>query len=280
MTRVFTLISAFLIAVLFSLQVWAGEARLYMLTTPIEQTTELTRGIKAAALAFDVLVVTTKATIAYHVAGRYPAGMVVLNGMLTEVGTFTAETRGLMAAQSLHNRKKELQEIANGDGVEQIRVFTVGDFNNRGITSATLHSTSIVFAETNGEMPADHRGSEWVPVENPDHAKIRLTLRINGQEKGEPIDIPLEDLFNGTPAVDRPSERRKSRTQIARAGDRRRARNRRRRVSHRQRRRGQQVRRQDLGYDAHAPGGELGEGNIFGCARSGQKARDSQCFGF
>jgi hypothetical protein len=145
-----------------------------------------------------VLVVTTKATIAYHVAGRYPAGMVVLNGMLTEVGTFTAETRGLMAAQSLHNRKKELQEIANGDGVEQIRVFTVGDFNNRGITSATLHSTSIVFAETNGEMPADHRGSEWVPVENPDHAKIRLTLRINGQEKGEPIDIPLEDLFNGT----------------------------------------------------------------------------------
>jgi hypothetical protein len=53
-------------------------------------------------------------------------------------------------------------------------------------------------------MPADHRGGEWVPVENPDHAKIRLTLKVNGEIKGEPIDIPLGDLFEGThldPAV-------------------------------------------------------------------------------
>jgi hypothetical protein len=174
--------------------------QVYMLSTPIEQTTELPKALAGAWLVSDFGFAVFDAYIGYHLTGiPYTMLLTALNSLNLEVLTLYPKQRGLLMLLAEWKRRKDMQEIANVDGVRRIRVFSAGRAERKDPISATLRSKSIVFIETDKTPPGDFISNGWIPVHDLAETKIDLRLRINDEPVGSPIEIPLRSLFSGEP---------------------------------------------------------------------------------
>lgn len=177
----------------------SAYAETYILSRPIEQATRLKLSWVAASSAYNLGVLDIpKVVVAYHTTGSVKAAAAVgALSLLYEAG-FGAPVapRGHLKLFAEWKRRKNIQQIANIPGVNQIRLISAGKLENHSYLTATLHTKSIAFIETDGPLSPDRPDfKDWQKVDDLDSSKLVLRLKKNGEETATPIEIPFKELF-------------------------------------------------------------------------------------
>ncbi len=185
-----------ILAVLFQ-QICPARADTYILRQPIQQTTELTRKWALTSLGVDLTISAAKAGTIYYLTGStQAAGTVAINDAIFEIPMMAASPRAQLNAWAAWKRREHVKKIANIPGVEKIRVITAGRVENHSYLTATLHSQSVVFIETQGALPSELGTLEdWRKLDDLESSRLHLQLKIADQPAGSPIEVSLSDLF-------------------------------------------------------------------------------------
>jgi hypothetical protein len=179
---------------------WGDEEKhLYMLSHPIEQTTHLDKRLAYGIFGFDVIWSAGKGFTYYHLS-HSPAAFSVIAWDLSvsQLPIYEVKARAALETLAWWHRRRDLVDIAQVKGVNDIRIVTVArPAKDSKIFEKSLDSTSTVFVETTKPLEEkDHKGNEWVEIHPDDNAKWKFRLMIDGEAVRE-LELPLQDIFDG-----------------------------------------------------------------------------------
>jgi hypothetical protein len=187
--------------IFFLASTWAAdeEKHLYMLSKPIEQSTILDKRLAYGIFGFDVIWSMGKGFLYTHLShNRAAMSVIAWDLAVSQVPIYEVKSRLALETIAQWHRRKDLRDIAQVQGVNDIRIVTVAQPSKESkFFEKSLDSTSTVFVETSKPLQEQFKGQDWVELHPDDDPKWRFRLKIGGETIGQ-YDVPLEDVFNGT----------------------------------------------------------------------------------
>ena len=177
-------------------EAWA-EKQLYMMAATYAQETDLSKKAIAASWFVDSLWNFGQTAAYYSVTGEPISALGYLGYQYAaSVPLVQENVRLQMEYKSWRERQKFLQEVAEVDGVSDLHVFTAGHMKNGNSLQPKLFSNSVIFVESE-KAPPQVKGKEWIAIKKDENAMIRLSLKIQGEEAGTALEIPLKAFIAG-----------------------------------------------------------------------------------
>ncbi len=186
---------------LYSLPAKADEVEknIFMLSVPIKQSTKLNKILAATPALVSAAYTSSAVAGTYHLShGNLKAtAIMAAYQYIGEIPALTVQYRALLEAKGRWDQYSELQKIANIEHIDKIHIFTTGYANYVGIIPSGLSSSSVIFIESEKKNIPAIAGAEWIQIRDPQKSTAHLKLKIDGQQVGSSIEIPLKDFLAG-----------------------------------------------------------------------------------